>query len=85
MYCLPAASNAAAGNGRSERAIELYTLARRFKHITNSRCFEGVTGKELYGVEASLPPEVAKAAKARDEELDIWETAETLLLEVASN
>jgi tetratricopeptide (TPR) repeat protein len=82
MYCLPAAALLAADDGNRMRAIELYSLAQQFGHITNSRWFEDVACRELDGVRASLPPEVATAAEARGRELDVWETAEALLLEL---
>jgi tetratricopeptide (TPR) repeat protein len=83
MYCLPVAALLAADEDRPERAIELYSLAQRFGHITNSRWFEEVACRELEEVLDSLPPEAASAATARGRELDLWSTADELRNELA--
>jgi DNA-binding CsgD family transcriptional regulator/tetratricopeptide (TPR) repeat protein len=82
IYCLPIAALIAADDGQSERAIELYSLAKQYGHITNSRWFDEIACKELDSVLASLPPEVASAAEARGRVLDVWETADQLLLDM---
>lgn len=84
MYCLPIAALLTADEGRPERAIELYGLAQQFGHITNSRWFEEVACRELEEVRATLPPEVASAAIAKARELDLWSTADQLLLDLVS-
>jgi len=81
MYCLPAAALLAVDDGNPVRGMELYGLAQGFGHITNSCWFADVACKELDRVRASLPVEKAAAAEARGRELDVWETAETLLQE----
>jgi len=82
MYCLPIAGLLAADDEDQIRAIELYSLARQFGHIRNSRWFEVVACNELDEVHASMPEEKAAAAEARGRELDVWETAEALLREL---
>jgi tetratricopeptide (TPR) repeat protein len=84
MYCLPVAALLAADAGHTERAIELYSLAQRFGHITNSLWFEAIACRELEGVLASVPPEAAAAAAARGRELDLWATVEALLRDLAN-
>ena len=84
IYCLPAAALIAADSGHNERAIELYSLANQYGHIANSHWFDEIACRELDGVVASLPPEVASAAEARGKELDVWATVEDLTLELAS-
>lgn len=79
MYCLPSAALLAADDGDRRRAVELYGLALQFGHIANSRWFEDVACRELDGVCASLPADVARAAEERGRELDVWQTAEALL------
>ena len=81
MYCLPAAALLAVDDGNPVRGMELYGLAQGFGHITNSCWFADVACKELDRVRASLQVEKAAAAEARGRELDVWETAETLLQE----
>jgi len=82
IYCLPIAALIAADDGQSKRATELYSLAKQYAHIANSRWFNEIACRELDGVIASLPPEVASAAEARGRELDVWETADQLLLDL---
>jgi predicted ATPase len=84
MYCLPAAALLAVDDSQPSRAVELYSLAQQFDHITNSRWFEKIACRELDGVMASMSPEAAASAQARGREMDLWETAEELLLELAS-
>jgi predicted ATPase/DNA-binding CsgD family transcriptional regulator len=84
MYCLPVAALIAADEGHPERAVELYSLAQQFGHITNSRWFREVACRELDEVRDTLPPDVASAAEARGRELNLWSTANDLLNELES-
>lgn len=79
MYCLPVAALLSIDDGRLERAIELYQLARRFDHVTNSNWFRLTACEELDELGSTLPPELAAAAESRGRELDLWRTAEDLL------
>jgi ATP/maltotriose-dependent transcriptional regulator MalT len=85
MYCLPVAALLAFDEGRLEHAIELYSMAQRFGHITNSHWFRQVACQELDELCATLSPVVAAAAKARGREMDVWETAGDLLLDLDSH
>ncbi|MCO5193648.1 MAG: tetratricopeptide repeat protein [Anaerolineae bacterium] len=82
MYCLPAAALHAVDMGDVERAIELYSMAQRFGLVANSRWFSDVACDELSGLMASLPTETINAPRARGRELELWSTAEQLLLEM---
>ena len=84
IYCLPIAALIAADEGHPERAVELNSLAQQFRHIANSCWFDEVACRELTAVLAALPPESASAATIKGRELDIWATADQLLLELAS-
>lgn len=84
MICLPIAALIAADEGRPGRAVELYSLAQQFRHIANSCWYDEVACRELTAVLASLPPEAAAAATTKGRALDIWTTADQLLLELAS-
>lgn len=84
LYCLPAAALIVADDGRLERAIEIHTLAQSYGHIANSTWYKQVCGRELQDVLESLPPEVGSAAQDRGRALDIWTTAEKLLLELVN-
>ncbi|MFZ0545767.1 MAG: LuxR C-terminal-related transcriptional regulator [Candidatus Promineifilaceae bacterium] len=85
MICLPLAALITADEGRPERAVELYSLAQQFRHITNSCWYDVVAGRELTAVLAALPADAVLAATSKGRELDIWETAEQLLLDLASD
>lgn len=82
INCLPIAALLAADNEQPEQAVELYGLAQQFGHIRNSRWYQDIALRELDSVRASLPPDVARAAEARGREMDVWQTAETLLREL---
>jgi DNA-binding CsgD family transcriptional regulator/tetratricopeptide (TPR) repeat protein len=82
IYCLPAAALLAADDGHPRKAVELYGLAQQFGHIRNSRWFEDVACRELDEVRASLPPDIVYAAEARGREVDVWDTAGSLLREL---
>jgi tetratricopeptide (TPR) repeat protein len=84
VNCLPIAALLAADRGDVERAAELQARAWSYPYISNSRWFADIAGRELGRAIASLPPEVASAAKARGQELDLWTTAEKLLEENTS-
>jgi tetratricopeptide (TPR) repeat protein len=71
-----------AKSGRVERAIELYSVACQLPFVCNSQWFEDVFGRHIEKAAVSLPYDVVEAAKARGRELDIWETAESLLEEL---
>jgi hypothetical protein len=84
LYCLPIAALLAADDGNGIRAIELYGTAQRFNHISNSRWFADVACRELDEVAAALLPDVAAAALVKGQSLDVWETADLLLLELTA-
>ena len=81
---LPLASLLAVDDGRLERAIELYSLARRhIGSIKNSLFWQEVAGRELDDVRASLPSEVAAAAETKSRMLDVRETIDKILAELS--
>jgi hypothetical protein len=49
--------------------------------VANSRLWEGVAGKHIAAVAATLPPEVVAAAQERGRARDLWTTVEELLAE----
>ena len=67
--------------GEHERAVELYALASRYPCVANSRWFEDVFGRHIDAVAATLPPEVAEAARERGRERDLQATVKELLAE----
>jgi tetratricopeptide (TPR) repeat protein len=81
IYGLCAAAWLLAAKGEVERPIELYTLAESYPFVANSCWFEDVVGKRIAEVVASLPPEVAEAAKERGKARDLDATIAELLEE----
>ena len=69
--------------GEHERAVELYALASRYPYVGNSRWFEDVFGRHIDAIAATLPPEVAEAARERGHARDLDETVKELLEELA--
>lgn len=71
--------------GQIARAVELYALATRYPFVGNSQWFEDVVGKHIEKAAESLPSDVVEAAKERGRALDLWATAEALLVELEAN
>lgn len=72
-----------AERGNLERAIELYALAtEKFAHLATSRWADDVFGRHITAIAATSPPEVVIAAQERGKALDLWTTAEELLVEM---
>jgi tetratricopeptide (TPR) repeat protein len=69
------------GRGQVKRAVELYALLRRYPYF-RARHMEDIFGHVVDAASATLPSEVAEAARARGEQLDLRATAEALLEEV---
>ena len=82
LESLPAMALLLMDSGEMEGAAELYALASRYPHVANSRWFEDVAGKHIAAVEATLPPDVAVAARERGRARDLWATVEELLDEL---
>jgi predicted ATPase/DNA-binding CsgD family transcriptional regulator len=82
IYCLPVAALLAVDDARTAQAAELFSLSQQFGHIANSRWFREIANRELDEINASLSPEAASAARARGQSLDLWSTAQNLLLDL---
>ena len=67
--------------GEYERAVELYALASRYRFVANSRWFEDVFGRHIEALAATLPPDVAEAARERGRARDLEATVKELLAE----
>ena len=70
--------------GEHERAVELCALASRYPFVGNSRWFEDVFGRHIDAIAATLPPEVAEAARERGRARDLKETVKELLVELSA-
>jgi tetratricopeptide (TPR) repeat protein len=66
-----------ADNGKRQRAVELYSLAQRYAHVTDTPWFNEVAGRELTELAISLPD--ADAARQQGQKEDLWQTARDLL------
>ncbi len=71
-----------ADQGEVERAVELYALASTYGIVANSKWFADIAGDEIAAVAVGLPAEVVEATKVRGRALDLWETADELLVEL---
>ncbi len=81
-HTLPGIALLFADQGEVERAVELYALASTYGIVSNSKWFADIAGDEIASAAEGLPDEVAETAKARGRELDLWEMAEELLVEL---
>jgi tetratricopeptide (TPR) repeat protein len=79
MYGLPVAALLLANQGAAERAVEAYACACRYEFVANSRWFEELVGQQIRTTEASLPAEVAQAARARGQ-AQAWDAMAAELL-----
>ena len=68
--------------GEPERAVELYALASSYPFVANSRWFEDVFGQHIEAVAATLPPDVAEAARERGRARDLQATVKELLVKL---
>jgi predicted ATPase/DNA-binding XRE family transcriptional regulator len=80
VSALPGAALLLAASGDTARAVEIWALAQCIPIMANSSYYEDLAGRELAAVAASLPPEVAEAARERGRASDLWATAADLLL-----
>jgi hypothetical protein len=85
LFALPGLALYLARRGEAERATTVWAQAQGYPLVANSIWYEDVVGRELEVVAASLPPEVAEAVRERGRALDLWETAEVLLVELGNS
>ena len=82
IQTLPGIALLFSDQGQVERAVELYALACTQGIVANSKWFADIAGDEIAQAAQGLPVEVVEAAKARGRSLDLWGTAEALLVEL---
>ena len=82
LWALPATALLLAGEGESERAVELYALASRFPLVAKSRWFADVAGNTLSEVAAALPAERVAVLQERSRTRDLEATVAELLSEL---
>ena len=83
LMAIPVMTLLLSTDGQKEHAVELYALATSHTFVGNSHWFSDVVGQEIEAIATLLLPEVVGAAQARGRELDLWQTAESLLTELA--
>jgi tetratricopeptide (TPR) repeat protein len=81
---LPGIALLLADAGDWQQAVELYALAAGYPLVGNARWFEDVAGRHIAAIAASLPPEVAAAARERGRARRLAMTAEELLAELGA-
>jgi len=84
LFALPGLALYLARRDEVERAITVWAQAQCQPFVANSKWYEDVVGLELTAVAASLPRDVAEVARRRGQGMDLWQTAEALLAELAS-
>jgi predicted ATPase/DNA-binding SARP family transcriptional activator len=82
LWTLPATALLLAGEGKIERAVELYALASRYPFVAKSRWFADVVGDTLAKVAATLPAERVAVLQERGQARDLEATAMELLTEL---
>jgi hypothetical protein len=84
LLALPAIALLLAEQGHPARAVELYALTWRHPVIANAQHFIDSFAQALDAVATALPPNIAAAAQARGQRLDLWETAAALHAELTA-
>lgn len=74
-FGLAVLSYVVAAQGQSERAVELYELARKNDFIANSHWVADVIGKKITAVSSTLSPQAVATAQSHGRGLDLMETA----------
>jgi tetratricopeptide (TPR) repeat protein len=82
LYALPAASLLALDEGKTELAVELDALARRYPLVANSSWFGDIAGRHISAAAATLAPELVEAAQVRGRMRDLEVTVGQLLEEL---
>jgi predicted ATPase/DNA-binding CsgD family transcriptional regulator len=85
IQTIPAAALLAVGLDDVKWAVELYAMACRYPYIGKSHWYDAVAWKEISQAALSLPADVIKAAQARGNSLDFWDTTEQLTTELREN
>jgi tetratricopeptide (TPR) repeat protein len=81
-HSLPGIALLFTDQGDLESAVELYALAATQGIVGNSKWFDDIAGDEITRAAEKLPVEVAEAARARGQGLDLWATAAALRVEL---
>lgn len=82
VRALPAVALLLAADGQVGRAVAVWSLAKRYPYIANSRWFEDIAGRELDEMAALASPAPAGAVGQPGQELDLWAASAALLVEL---
>ncbi|MBN1812460.1 MAG: tetratricopeptide repeat protein [Anaerolineae bacterium] len=82
LWVLPAMALLLAGEGESERAVELYALASRYPLVAQSQWFADVIGTHIETAASTLSSERVAVLKERGRMRDIGSTMEKLLADL---
>jgi tetratricopeptide (TPR) repeat protein len=82
LFGLPSAALLLLGEGRVERAVELYALALEQPFVASSRWYEDVVGRQIDAAAATLPPEVVASAQASGRARDLETTVRELVADL---
>ncbi len=82
FYALASIALLLADQGEILQAVELYALVSRYPFVAKSRWFAHVYGRPIEEAARGLDPEEVEAARVRGQALDMWTTAEDLLVEL---
>jgi tetratricopeptide (TPR) repeat protein len=78
---LPVAALVLADQGDSQRAIEIYELARTLPFVANNRWYEDVVSPSIRAAASELPSEVVIPARERGRMRDVQATLDELIAE----
>ncbi len=79
IVALPGVALLQAMTGKIEQAVEIWELAKCHPFIAHSRWHADIVGQHVETATATLPAEIANAARERGRTLDLWQTAQALL------
>jgi predicted ATPase/DNA-binding SARP family transcriptional activator len=81
---LPGVSLFLAKIGAVDRAIEIWTLAKKLPLVNSSKWYADTIGMRIEAAARALSSGAIDAATHRGQGLDLWQTAETLINELAA-
>ncbi|HEX7023044.1 MAG TPA: hypothetical protein VF171_09320, partial [Trueperaceae bacterium] len=70
--------------GHEVRAVELLAMMTRYPVVEHCHWFEDIALRQLRGVAAGLPDEVAGPALARGRALELWDGVGALVAELGA-
>jgi predicted ATPase/DNA-binding SARP family transcriptional activator len=81
FYALATMALLLAHRGYEIRAVEVYSLIKRYNFVANSKWFEDVYGQHIENISKGLPAKKVEAARSRAQSMEVWDTTKRLLEE----